>query len=86
MCEAVQTQIPDLIRSILVTELNKDDMDDNMVTNAIMILSVINDNTPDFLFSPEVNSAVLRVLKDTANIEISELCLDHLHLQAEHGK
>lgn len=80
-----QGDMIDLLHRILVTELGKDDMDDDMVSTALLILSVINDNTPDILFEEKVNKAVLNVLRETANIEVSELCLDHLHAQAEHG-
>ncbi|XP_030027889.1 rap1 GTPase-GDP dissociation stimulator 1-B isoform X2 [Manduca sexta] len=80
----VQGNVVDVLKNILNLELEKDDMDDDMVSTALLILSVINDNTPEFLYDEAVNTAVLNILKDTTNIEISELCLDHLHAQAEH--
>lgn len=76
--------IPSL-HKILSIELEKEDMNDNMVSTALLILNVINENTLEFLFEPEVNTAVLNILRETANVEISELCLEHLHAQAEHG-
>lgn len=76
--------IPSL-HKILTIELEKEDMNDNMVSTALLILNVMNENTLEFLFEPEVNTAVLNILRETANVEISELCLDHLHAQAEHG-
>lgn len=76
--------IPSL-QKILTIELEKEDMNDNMVSTALLILNVMNENTLEFLFEPEVNTAVLNILRETANVEISELCLDHLHAQAEHG-
>lgn len=82
----IESGVIDLIRRILVTELSNDDMNDDFVSTALLVLSVINDNTPEILFEPEVNIAVLNVLKETTNIDISELCLEHLHAQAEHGK
>ncbi|KAJ2939577.1 hypothetical protein O0L34_g14290 [Tuta absoluta] len=75
--------IPHLLR-ILTLELGKEDMNDDIVSTALLLLSVINDNTPETCFEPEINTAVLNVLKETSNVEISELCLDLLHNQAEH--
>ncbi|KAI8428516.1 hypothetical protein MSG28_007298, partial [Choristoneura fumiferana] len=82
----VESGVIELIRRILVTELDSDDMNDDFVSTALLVLSVISDNTPEVLFEPEVNRAVLNVLQETTNIEISELCLEHLHAQAEHAK
>ncbi|XP_059061444.1 GTPase-GDP dissociation stimulator vimar [Achroia grisella] len=80
----VQGGIVDLLHKILLLELNKDDMNDDMVLSALLVLSVVNDNTPEFLFDEHVNKAVLDVLRNTTNVEISELCLEHLHVQGEH--
>ncbi|CAH0627431.1 unnamed protein product [Chrysodeixis includens] len=74
----------DVIQNILSIELMKEDFDDETVSTCLLILSVINDNTPEYLYNSTVNKTVLKVLKDTSNVEISELCLDHLHAQAEH--
>ncbi|CAK1603789.1 unnamed protein product [Parnassius mnemosyne] len=71
-------------KKILLSEMEKDDINDDSVITALLILSVINDNAPEFLFDSDVNKTVLDVLKDTTNIEVSELCLEHLHMQAEH--
>lgn len=64
----------------------KTDFNDDMVSTVLLILSVINDNAPEFLYGEEVNRRVLNILKETSNIEISELCLEHLHTQAENGE
>lgn len=82
----VDNGIIDLLQSILKLEVGKVDMNDDMVHTALLVLSVINENTPEFLFSPEVNCLILNVLKETSNVEISEVCLDHLHMQVEHGE
>ncbi|XP_013188846.2 GTPase-GDP dissociation stimulator vimar [Amyelois transitella] len=80
----VQEGLLDLVKRVLEVELQKNDMNDDTVSTALLILSVVNDNTPEFLFEEEVNKIVLRILKETANVDISELCLEHLHVQAEH--
>ncbi|XP_072940546.1 GTPase-GDP dissociation stimulator vimar [Epargyreus clarus] len=80
----VQEGVIDTQCKILVSELLKNDMEDDVIYTPLLILSVINDNTPEFLFHEDVNKAVLNVLKETTNVEISELCLEHLHNQAEH--
>lgn len=82
----VDNGIIDILESILEIELEKSNMNDEVVSTALLILSVINDNFPEFLFKPKINGIVLNILKETTNVEISELCLDHLHMQAEHGK
>lgn len=82
----VQGGLIDVLHKTLLLELDKDEMCDDVVSTCLLILSVINENTPEFLFEEKVNKAVLNVLKETDNVEISDLCLDHLHLQAEHGK
>ncbi|RVE46591.1 hypothetical protein evm_008778 [Chilo suppressalis] len=79
-----QEGLIELLHRILELELNKDDMSDEMVSTSLLILSVISDNDPEILFEEKVNKAVLNVLRETSNVEISELCLDHLHAQAEH--
>ncbi|XP_053602123.1 GTPase-GDP dissociation stimulator vimar [Plodia interpunctella] len=72
------------LQKVLEMEIQKNDMNDDTVSTALLVLSVVNDNTPEFLFDEEVNRVVLNVLKETSNVEISELCLEHLHIQAEH--
>lgn len=79
-----QGGVVDLVQRILTIELKKPDFDDDTVSTCLLILSVINDNTPELLYNEVINKTVLRVLKETSNVEISELCLDHLHAQAEH--
>lgn len=81
----VQGGLIDVLQRILSMELEKVDFDDDTVSTCLLILSVINDNTPEFLFDESINRLVLKVLRETTNVEISELCLDHLHAQAEHG-
>ncbi|XP_038210776.1 rap1 GTPase-GDP dissociation stimulator 1-B [Zerene cesonia] len=68
-------------KNILIAELKKDDMNDDLVSTVLLLLSVINDNAPEFLYSDETNVNVLNVLKETTNVELSELCLEHLHSQ-----
>ncbi|XP_063821156.1 GTPase-GDP dissociation stimulator vimar [Ostrinia nubilalis] len=80
----IQAGILDILHKILSLELDKEDMNDDVVSTCLLILSVINDNTPEYLFEEKVNKDVLNVLRETTNVEISELCLDHLHAQAEH--
>ncbi|XP_049865849.1 GTPase-GDP dissociation stimulator vimar isoform X2 [Pectinophora gossypiella] len=71
-------------KHILNGELKKDDMNDDLVSTALLTLSVINDFIPAYQFHDDVNMAVLNMLRVTNNLQISELCLDHLHTQAEH--
>ncbi|KAF9422800.1 hypothetical protein HW555_001584 [Spodoptera exigua] len=79
-----QAGIVDMVQRMLSIELKKDDFDDDTLSTCLLILSVINDNTPELLYSEMVNKTILQVLRDSLNMEISELCLDHLHSQAEH--
>nr|XP_026486303.1 rap1 GTPase-GDP dissociation stimulator 1 [Vanessa tameamea] len=72
------------VKKILSMEFKKEQMEDDLVSTVLLILSVINDNDPEFLYDSNVNTAVLNILKETTNIEVSELCLEHLHTQAEH--
>ncbi|CAB3258776.1 unnamed protein product [Arctia plantaginis] len=74
----------EVLARILSMELEKVDFDDDMISTCLLILSVINDNSPEFLFEETINKLVLKILKDTTNVEISELCVDHLLTQAEH--
>lgn len=76
--------LTDLLCKILNNELKKDDLDDGVVTTTLLLLSVISDNTPEFLYDEQLNVAILKVLKESNNIDISELCLDHLYSQAQH--
>ncbi|KAF9796137.1 hypothetical protein SFRURICE_013601 [Spodoptera frugiperda] len=79
-----QAGVVDLVQRMLSIELKRDDFDDDTLSTCLLILSVINDNTPELLYSEVVNKTILQVLRDSLNMEISELCLDHLHAQAEH--
>lgn len=81
----VEAGVIELQNKILLYEKQKDDLNDDAIITALLILSVINDNAPEFLFDSHVNKTILDVLKDTSNIEVSELCLEHLHMQAENG-
>ncbi|CAH2107796.1 unnamed protein product [Euphydryas editha] len=71
-------------RKVLVQSFERLQIDYHAVSTALLILSVINDNDPEFVFDAEINMAVLNILKITRNLEVSELCLEHLHTQAEH--
>lgn len=82
----VQGGLTHILSKILNSELEKEDIDDDTISTSLLILNVINDNTPECLYDDDVNLAILNVLKDTSNIDISELCLDHLYAQAEHGE
>lgn len=74
------------VRKILVQSFERLKVDYHAVLTALSILSVINNNDPEFVFDTEINIAVLNILKITRNFEVSELCLEHLHTQAEHGR
>lgn len=85
-CEAmVQDKIIDSLHRILSLELLKHDMDDDTVSTVLQLLSVVNDNVQEIFLSDDVNRDVLNVMRETANLEISELCLEHFNAQAEHG-
>lgn len=81
-----QGGVVDIIQRMMSIELKKGEFDDDTVSTCLLILSVINDNTPELLYNEVVNKTVLQVLKETSTVEISEVCLDLLHAQAEHGK
>lgn len=86
-CEAImKEELPYLLHRILTTELSKEDFDDDTVSTSLLLLSVLNDNIPELLQSVDINKDVLKVLEKTTNTDISEMCLDHLNTQAEHGK
>ncbi|KPI98150.1 Rap1 GTPase-GDP dissociation stimulator 1-B [Papilio xuthus] len=80
----VNEGVIDVQHKILLRESLKEVMNDEEVTTALLILSVINDNTPELLFEPHINKIVLEVLQETSSMAVSELCLEHLLTQAEH--
>lgn len=82
----INSGIVDLLQNVLAKELKKNVMNDDLVQTVLLVLSAVNDTIPDHLYSCEINVLVLGVLRETSNIDISELCLEHLHMQAEHGK
>lgn len=53
---------------------------------SLLVVSVILDNKPTIVLERDFNILVVGILKETENIEISEMCLEHLHAQAEHGR
>ncbi|XP_039749309.1 rap1 GTPase-GDP dissociation stimulator 1-B [Pararge aegeria] len=80
----VKGGIIDNITKLLSIEAEKEVMDDDLVSTILLILSVVNDNDSELLYEEEVNLTVFHVLKETSNVEVSELCFEHLHTQAEH--
>ncbi|KAJ8732317.1 hypothetical protein PYW08_015047 [Mythimna loreyi] len=74
----------DMVQRMLWIELQKQEFDNDTVSTCLLLLSVINDNTPELLYNEVVNKTVLQILRETSTVEISEMCLDHLHSQAEH--
>ncbi|VVC90205.1 unnamed protein product [Leptidea sinapis] len=75
------------VKKIISSELERDEMNDDLLSTTLLILSVINDNDPQYHFPDDINIAVLKILKETENVEISELCLEHLSTQVrEHVK
>lgn len=86
-CNAMtQSNITDSVHKILSLELLKHDMDDDTVSTMLQLLSVVTTEVQDTLLSEDINKDVLSVLQETSNLEISELCLEHFSVQAEHGK
>lgn len=71
---------------IIDIEVNKESSEDEVISSILLILGGICDSMPGLVYEEEVNKAVLNVLRETSNIIISDLCLDHLRSQAEHGK
>ncbi|XP_050672296.1 GTPase-GDP dissociation stimulator vimar [Leptidea sinapis] len=73
--------ITEQVKKIISSELERDEMNDDLLSTTLLILSVINDNDPQYHFPDDINIAVLKILKETENVEISELCLEHLSTQ-----
>ncbi|KAJ8732450.1 hypothetical protein PYW07_015049 [Mythimna separata] len=79
-----QGGVVDMVQRMLCIELQKKLFDSDTITTSLLLLSVINDNTPELLYNEMLNKTILQILKETSTVEISEMCLDHLHSQAEH--
>lgn len=54
--------------------------------NVLPPLSILTENVPDLNFEPTLNRLLVRILADSKNPDIAEMCLDLLHYQAENGK
>lgn len=78
--------VVDMVQRMMSIELEREEYDNDTIATSLLLLSVINDNTPDLLYNEIVNKSILHILKETTTVEISEMCLDHLHTQAEHGE
>ncbi|OWR49077.1 hypothetical protein KGM_211430 [Danaus plexippus plexippus] len=80
----VKSDLIEYSRKMLTVESFKEVMDDDLVSTILTLLTVINDNNTELLFDVDLNMAVLNVLRETTNVDVSELALEHLHTQAEH--
>lgn len=78
--------VVEMLQMVVIQELEKEEIDEDAVCALLSLLSLINENDTEILYSDEINAGVLKVLTNTADIDVSELCLDILHAQAEHGK
>lgn len=76
--------VVEMLQMVVIQELEKEEIDEDAVCALLSLLSLINENDTEILYSDEINAGVLKVLTNTADIDVSELCLDILHAQAEH--
>lgn len=76
--------VVEMLQMVVIQELEKEEIDEEAVCALLSLLSLINENDTEILYSDEINAGVLKVLTNTADIDVSELCLDILHAQAEH--
>lgn len=73
------------LHKLIRHEFESSQENEDCLTAALLALSVILENQPSLVLDNELNLLIVEILKETKNIEISEMCLEHLHAQCEHG-
>lgn len=59
---------------------------EDLLLNILPPLSILTENVPDLNFIPALNQQLVKILGESKNPDIAEMCLDLLHYQAENGK
>lgn len=83
---AMELQIMSKIERI-VGECSVDvETSEELLLNILPPLSILTENVPDLNFLPALNQQLVKILGESKNPDIAEMCLDLLHYQAENGK
>lgn len=82
---AIEHNIMDKIEVVLAKCLLNVEANDNVLLSILSPLSILTENVPDLNFKPTLNKQLVKILAESINPDIAEICLDLLHYQAENG-
>lgn len=80
-----ETGILDEIESIINIEKHRLNIKDDCLMHLLFILGLYSDNVVDCCFKLSLNAILVDLLKRSENLDISEMCLQLLHQQCDHG-
>lgn len=82
---ALDVNFMDKIHDVIQYEFTSPDGDDNRLNSALLVVSVVTEYNRSLVVKEEFTLLIVDILKTIKNIDISEVCLEYLHYQAEHG-
>lgn len=73
------------IHKVIQYEFSSSDGDDDRLHSALLVLSIVIEHNRSIVAKSDLTLLIVEILKTIKNMEISEICLEYLHYQAEHG-
>lgn len=73
------------IHKVIQYEFSSNDGDDDRLHSALLVLSIVVEHSRSIVVKYDLTLLIVDILKTIKNMEISEICLEYLHYQAEHG-
>ncbi|XP_077291236.1 visceral mesodermal armadillo-repeats [Arctopsyche grandis] len=83
---ALDVDFMDKIHDVIQYEFTSPDGDDNRLNSALLVVSVVTEYNRSLVVKDEFTLMIVDILKTIKNIDISEVCLEYLHYQAEHDE
>ena len=79
---AMEHNIMDKIEAIVGECAVDVEKHEDLLLNILPPLSILTENVPDLNFNPPLNKELVKILAESKNPDIAEMCLDLLHYQA----
>lgn len=83
---ALDLNIVESIKRIAKKYISSIKENEELFVNLLSPLSILTENVPELNFDDELNKYLAKILADSTNPDLAEICLELLHYQAENGK
>lgn len=80
---AIELNIVDTVKCIAEQFIDSIKENEELFLNILPPLSILTENVPELTFDNELNKYLSKVLADSTNPDLAEICLELLHYQAE---